>query len=253
MLKISNLHASVEGDKDILKGLNLEIKPGEVHAIMGPNGSGKSTLAHVLAGKDGYDIKEGAVDFSGKDLLELEPDERAAEGLFLAFQYPVELPGVSSMYFLRTALNSVRKYRGEKPLEVREFQALVKEKAAELELNPDLLNRAVNEGFSGGEKKRNEILQMALLNPKLCVLDETDSGLDIDALQIVAEGVNRLRSSGRSFLVITHYQRLLDYIVPDYVHVLVDGKIIRSGDKTLALELEKKGYAWTKEDMQAAA
>ncbi len=253
MLKISNLHVKVEGEKDILKGLDLEIKPGEVHAIMGPNGSGKSTLAHVLAGKEGYEITDGSVTFDGKDLLDLEPDERASEGLFLAFQYPVELPGVSSMYFLRTALNSIRKYRGEEPLEVRPFQALLKEKAAELELNPALLNRAVNEGFSGGEKKRNEILQMALLNPKLCVLDETDSGLDIDALQIVAEGVNRLRSKDNAFLVITHYQRLLDYIVPDYVHVLVDGKIIRSGDKELALELEKKGYSWTKDGMQAAA
>lgn len=253
MLNISNLHAKVEGEKDILKGLNLDIKPGEVHAIMGPNGSGKSTLAHILAGKDGYDVTDGSVTFDGKDLLDLEPDERAAEGLFLAFQYPVELPGVSSMYFLRTALNSVRKYRGEEQLEVRPFQALVKEKAAELELNPALLNRAVNEGFSGGEKKRNEILQMALLNPKLCVLDETDSGLDIDALQIVAEGVNKLRSKDNAFLVITHYQRLLDYIVPDYVHVLVDGKIIHSGGKELALELEKKGYAWTKEEMQAVA
>lgn len=253
MLKISNLHARVEEEKDILKGLSLEIRPGEVHAIMGPNGSGKSTLAHVLAGKEGYEITEGEVSFGGKDLLDLAPDERAGEGLFLAFQYPVELPGVSSMYFLRTALNSVRKYRGLEQIEVRPFQALVKEKAAELELNPALLNRAVNEGFSGGEKKRNEILQMALLEPTLCVLDETDSGLDIDALQIVAEGVNKLRSENNAFLVITHYQRLLDYIVPDYVHVLVDGKIIRSGGKELALELEEKGYGWTKDGVQAAA
>jgi Fe-S cluster assembly ATP-binding protein len=253
MLKISNLHARVEEEKDILKGLSLEIRPGEVHAIMGPNGSGKSTLAHILAGKEGYEVTEGEVSFGGKDLLDLAPDERAGEGLFLAFQYPVELPGVSSMYFLRTALNSVRKYRGLEQIEVRPFQALVKEKAAELELNPALLNRAVNEGFSGGEKKRNEILQMSLLEPTLCVLDETDSGLDIDALQIVAEGVNKLRSENNSFLVITHYQRLLDYIVPDYVHVLVDGKIIRSGGKELALELEDKGYGWTKDSVQVAA
>lgn len=247
MLSIKDLKVKVDGDKDILKGLSLDIKPGEVHAIMGPNGSGKSTLAHVLAGKDGYDIEGGSVDFCGKDLLELEPDERAAEGLFLAFQYPVELPGVNGTYFLRTALNAIRKYRGIDQIEVREFQKLIKEKAEELQLNPALLNRAVNEGFSGGEKKRNEILQMAILEPKLCVLDETDSGLDIDALQIVSEGVNRLRSKDNAFLVITHYQRLLDYIVPDFVHVLVDGKIIKSGGKELAFELEKKGYAWTKD------
>ncbi len=253
MLKINNLHATVEGEKEILKGLNLDIKPGEVHAIMGPNGSGKSTLANVLSGKGGYEITSGDVQFNGKDLLDLDPDQRAGEGLFLAFQYPVELPGVNGTYFLRTALNSIRKYKEQPQIEVRDFQKLIVEKAAELELNPDLLKRAVNEGFSGGEKKRNEILQMAVLEPKLAILDETDSGLDIDALQIVSEGVNRLRSENRSFLVITHYQRLLNYIVPDYVHVLVDGKIVHSGTKELALELENKGYGWMKADNEMAA
>ena len=247
MLSINDLHATVEGEKEILKGLNLEIKPGEIHAIMGPNGSGKSTLANVLSGKGGYEVTSGAVTFLDKDLLELSPDERAGEGLFLAFQYPVELPGVNGTYFLRTALNSVRKYRNISQIEVRDFQKLIKDKAAELQLDPALLNRAVNEGFSGGEKKRNEILQMSILEPKLAILDETDSGLDIDALQIVSEGVNRLRSKDRSFLIITHYQRLLDYIVPDFVHVMVDGKIVHSGTKELALELEERGYGWTKE------
>lgn len=246
MLKISDLHVTVEDQKEILKGLTLEIKPGEVHAIMGPNGSGKSTLANVLSGKGGYEVTSGSIEFNGKDILELEPDERAAEGLFLAFQYPVELPGVNGTYFLRTALNSIRKYKNLPPIEVREFQKLIKEKAAELELQADLLNRSVNEGFSGGEKKRNEILQMSILEPTLAVLDETDSGLDIDALQIVSDGVNRLRSENRSFLVITHYQRLLNYIVPDYVHVLVNGKIVHTGTKELALELEEKGYSWIK-------
>lgn len=252
MLKISDLHVTVEDQKQILKGLNLEIKPGEVHAIMGPNGSGKSTLANVLSGKGGYEVTSGSIEFNGKDLLELEPDERAGEGIFLAFQYPVELPGVNGTYFLRTALNSIRKYKGESQIEVRDFQKLIKEKASILDLNPELLNRSVNEGFSGGEKKRNEILQMSVLEPKLAVLDETDSGLDIDALQIVSEGVNRLRSEDRSFLVITHYQRLLNYIVPDFVHVLVDGKIVRTGKKELALELEDKGYGWIREEQISA-
>ncbi len=250
MLKIENLRAGIEG-KEILKGINLEIRPGEVHAIMGVNGSGKSTLANVLAGRDGYEVSGGTVEFCGKDLLELDPEIRAREGLFLAFQYPVELPGVLSSYFMRTALNSHREHRGQSAISVREFADLMKEKAKLLELDPELLKRAVNEGFSGGEKKRNEILQMALLEPKLAILDETDSGLDIDALQIVSQGVNKLRSKDNAVLVITHYQRLLDYIVPDFVHVLIDGKIVRSGDKSLALELEKQGYGWLKDSAQA--
>jgi len=245
MLTINNLHASIEG-KEILKGLNLTINPGEVHAIMGPNGAGKSTLASVLAGREEYEITEGTIDFDGKDLVEMAPEERAGEGLFLAFQYPVEIPGVNMMTFLRTSLNSVRKYKGEEPLTAGEFLKLMKEKQNIVELGKDLANRAVNEGFSGGEKKRNEIFQMAMLNPKLAVLDETDSGLDIDALRIVSSGVNKLRNENNSFIVITHYQRLLDYIVPDFVHVLYDGKIVKSGTKELALELEEKGYDWIK-------
>lgn len=250
MLKINDLHATVEGEKEILKGFNIEIKPGEIHAIMGPNGSGKSTLANVLSGKEGYEVTKGSVEFNGKDLLELEADARAAEGLFLAFQYPVELPGVNGTYFLRTALNSIRKYKNEPQIDVKDFQKLIREKAEELQLDPSLLSRSVNEGFSGGEKKRNEILQMSILQPKLAILDETDSGLDIDALQIVSEGVNRLKSKDRSFLIITHYQRLLNYIVPDVVHVMVNGKIVHSGTKELALELEAKGYAWTKDQSE---
>lgn len=250
MLKISNLRAKID-QKEILKGLNLEIKSGEVHAIMGLNGSGKSTLANVLGGRDDYEVTEGQVTFLGKDLLELDPEVRAREGLFLAFQYPVELPGVLGTYFLRTSLNSIREYRGLPQLNVREFAALIKEKAALLELDDELLKRSVNEGFSGGEKKRNEVFQMAVLEPRLAILDETDSGLDIDALQIVAKGVNTLRDKDRSILVITHYQRLLDYIVPDYVHVMIDGQIALSGDKELALKLEKDGYNWVREQVGA--
>ncbi|MDX2286689.1 MAG: Fe-S cluster assembly ATPase SufC [Bacteroidia bacterium] len=246
MLHIQNLHASVEG-KHILKGLNLEVGPGEVHAIMGPNGSGKSTLASVLAGKEDYEIHEGSVSFQGKDLLGLGPEERAGEGLFLAFQYPVEIPGVSMTNFLRTSVNAVRQYRGQEPLNGAEFLKLMNEKKKLIELDANLTKRSVNEGFSGGEKKRNEIFQMAMLEPALCILDETDSGLDIDALRIVSEAVNKLRSPDRSFLVITHYQRLLTYIVPDVVHVLVEGRIVKSGGKELALELEEKGYDWIRE------
>jgi Fe-S cluster assembly ATP-binding protein len=253
LLKISDLHARIEGEdgREILKGINLEINPGEVHAIMGVNGSGKSTLANILGGKDGYEITKGSVEFVGKDLLELDPEVRAREGLFLAFQYPVELPGVLTTYFLRTALNSVREHRGQPAMSVRDFATLVKEKAKLLDLDDAMLKRAVNEGFSGGEKKRNEVFQMAVLEPKLCILDETDSGLDIDALQIVANGVNRLRSSGNGMLVITHYQRLLNYIVPDVVHVMIDGRIVKSGGKELALELENQGYSTFKESLSA--
>jgi Fe-S cluster assembly ATP-binding protein len=251
MLHIKGLKAGVE-EKEILKGFNLDIKPGEVHAIMGPNGSGKSTLANVLAGKDGYDVSEGSVSFCGKDLLELSPEDRAREGLFLAFQYPVEIPGVSNINFLRTAINEIRKYKGLDAMEAKDFLKMVKEKQALVELQGSLANRSVNEGFSGGEKKRNEIFQMAMLEPKFAVLDETDSGLDIDALRIVANGVNQLRSPERSFLVITHYQRLLDYIVPDFVHVMVEGRIVKSGPKELALELEEKGYDWIRNEMVAA-
>jgi len=248
MLTINNLKVSIEEEGiEILKGLNLQVNPGEVHAIMGPNGSGKSTLASVLAGKDGYDI-EGNVTFDGVDLLEMDPDERAREGLFLAFQYPVELPGVSMANFLKQAVNSVREHRDLAPLSAAEFLKEMKEKAEFVQLDPSLKSRSVNEGFSGGEKKRNEIFQLAMLNPKLAILDETDSGLDIDALRIVADGVNQLRSPERAFVVITHYQRLLDYIVPDFVHVLVDGKIVLSGGKELALELEEKGYDWIKDE-----
>ena len=248
MLKINNLHARVAG-KDILKGLSLEVKPGEVHAIMGPNGAGKSTLGNILAGRDGYEVTEGSVEFDGKPLLELEPEQRAAAGVFLAFQYPVEIPGVNNTYFLRSALNAQRKARGEAELDSMQFLKRVREKLAVLHLKDELLHRGVNEGFSGGEKKRNEIFQLAVLEPKLAILDETDSGLDIDALKTVADGVNALRSPDRSFLVITHYQRLLDYIKPDVVHVLADGRIVETGGPELALELEQHGYAWLKDRM----
>ncbi len=248
MLSIQNLSASIE-EKAILKSLSLDIGPGEVHAIMGPNGSGKSTLASTLAGRDGYDVTGGSVDFLGHDLLDMDPDARAREGLFLAFQYPVEIPGVSVSNFLKAALNAVRKHRGQEPLDAAEFLKLLKEQMALLEMDRQFIGRGLNEGFSGGEKKRNEILQMALLQPRLAILDETDSGLDIDALKVVAKGVNALRSPERSFLVITHYQRLLDYIVPDFVHVLWDGRIVKSGGKDLAHELEAKGYDWLKEEM----
>jgi Fe-S cluster assembly ATP-binding protein len=246
MLKIENLHARVAG-REILKGLSLEVKPGEVHAIMGPNGAGKSTLGNILAGRDGYDVTDGSVEFDGRPLLELEPEERAAAGVFLAFQYPVEIPGVNNTYFLRSALNAQRKARGEPELDSMQFLKLVREKIKVLHLPDTLLNRGVNEGFSGGEKKRNEIFQLAVLEPKLAILDETDSGLDIDALKSVAEGVNALRSPERAFLVITHYQRLLDYIKPDVVHVLADGRIVESGGPELALELEAHGYGWIKD------
>lgn len=241
MITIKNLHASVEG-KEILKGINLEIKAGEVHAIMGPNGSGKSTLSSVLAGKDDYEVTEGEVVFNGKNLLEMETEDRAREGLFLAFQYPVEIPGVSNINFLKTAINEIRNYKGLEPISPKEFLDKVKEKQKLVELDGKLVNRSINEGFSGGEKKRNEIFQMAMLEPKLAILDETDSGLDIDALKIVANGVNTLRNEKNAFIIITHYQRLLDYIVPDFVHVLYNGKIVKSGTKELALELEEKGY-----------
>jgi Fe-S cluster assembly ATP-binding protein len=243
ILEIKNLNAGVEG-KQILKGVSLTIHPGEVHAVMGPNGSGKSTLAAVLAGRDGYEVSEGEVIYQGKDLLDLDPEERAREGLFLAFQYPVEIPGVNSTYFLKAALNEIRKHNGQPELDAIEFLALVKDKMKLLELKDDLLKRSVNEGFSGGEKKRAEIFQMAVLEPKLAILDETDSGLDIDALKVVSHGVNQLKRSDNAQLVITHYQRLLNYIVPDFVHVLVDGRVVKSGDKKLALELESKGYDW---------
>ena len=243
MLKIENLHASVAG-KEILKGLSLELQAGQVHALMGPNGAGKSTLGNILAGREGYEVTAGSVTFDGKDLLELEPEERAAAGVFLAFQYPVEIPGVNNTYFLRTALNAQRKARGEEELDSMNFLKLVREKLAVLHLKDELLHRAVNEGFSGGEKKRNEIFQLALLEPRLAILDETDSGLDIDALKTVADGVNALRSPDRGFLVITHYQRLLDYIKPDVVHVLANGRIVESGGPELALQLEEHGYQW---------
>ena len=251
MLKIKNLKASIDG-KQILKGLDLEIKAGEVHAIMGPNGSGKSTLANVIVGRDGYKIDSGEIIYEGKDLTEIEPEIRAREGIFMAFQYPVEIPGVNNVYLLKAAMNAIRKHRGEAELDAFEFLALIKEKMQVVKMKEELLNRAVNEGFSGGEKKRNEIFQMALLEPKLAILDETDSGLDIDALKIVASGVNGLRSEDRAIVIVTHYQRLLDYIVPDYVHVLSDGKIIKSGGKELALELEEKGYDWVREEADAA-
>lgn len=246
MLEIKDLHASIEGQA-ILKGLNLTVKPGEIHAIMGPNGAGKSTLASVLAGREEYEVEKGSVDFDGKDLLALETEDRAKEGLFLAFQYPVEIPGVSNINFLRTAINEIREYKGVEPLAGKDFMALVREKSKIVELDPKLASRSVNVGFSGGEKKRNEIFQMAMLEPKLAILDETDSGLDIDALRIVASGVNKLRNENNAIIVITHYQRLLDYIVPDFVHVLADGKIVKTGSKELALELEDKGYDWITE------
>jgi Fe-S cluster assembly ATP-binding protein len=249
MLEIENLHARVENN-EILRGINLRVNAGEVHAIMGPNGSGKSTLAHILAGREGYEITQGEAIYEGKDLLAMPPEERAREGVFLAFQYPVEIPGVSNMYFLRAALNAVRKHRGLDELDAMDFLKLVRERMKLLDMDETLMNRPVNEGFSGGEKKRNEIFQMAVLEPKLAVLDETDSGLDIDALRTVADGINRLRGPERAIILVTHYQRLLNYVVPDFVHVLADGRIVRSGGKELAHELEQKGYAWLEESAQ---
>jgi len=250
MLSIKNLQAAVNG-KEILKGLNFEVKPGEVHAIMGPNGSGKSTLASVLAGREQYEVTGGEVTYNGVDLLEMSPEERAREGIFLAFQYPVEIPGVSTTNFLKTAVNEVRKYRGQEPLDAVQFLTRMKEKMKLVNIDQALLSRSLNEGFSGGEKKRNEIFQMAMLEPKLAILDETDSGLDIDALRIVAEGVNKLRTKDNAVVLVTHYQRLLDYIVPDFVHVLYQGRIVKSGTKDLALQLEEKGYDWIKEEVTA--
>ncbi len=252
MLHIENLQARIE-EKEILKGINLDIKPGEVHAIMGPNGSGKSTLASVLAGRTDYEVTGGKVDFLGKDLLDMSPEERAGEGVFLSFQYPVEIPGVSTTNFIKTAVNEVRKYRGEAPLDAVSFLKLMKEKMAMMEMDQAMLSRSLNEGFSGGEKKRNEIFQMAMLNPKLAILDETDSGLDIDAIRVVANGVNKLRSKDNAVLVITHYQRLLDYLVPDFVHVLYNGRIVKSGTKELAFELEEKGYDFIKSEYPVEA
>ena len=250
MLKVTNLHARV-GEADILKGVDLEINPGEIHAIMGPNGSGKSTLAQILAGHESYEVTAGQAVYEGKDLLELAPEERAREGIFLAFQYPVEIPGVNTAYFLRTSLNELRKARGEEQMDAIDFLGLIREKLQLVEMDESFLKRSVNEGFSGGEKKRHEVLQLAVLEPKLAILDETDSGLDIDALRIVANGVNTLHRDDKSVLVVTHYQRLLDYIVPDFVHVLIDGRIVTSGDKELARELEAKGYDWIREDVAA--
>lgn len=251
MLTIEDLQVRIE-NKQILKGLNLAVNAGEVHAIMGPNGSGKSTLASVLAGRDGYDVTAGAVEYDGRDLFELSPEERAREGIFLAFQYPVEIPGVNNIYLLKAALNAIRAHQGQPPLDAVEFLQVVRQKMQLVKMDESLLNRSVNEGFSGGEKKRNEIFQMAVLEPRLAILDETDSGLDIDALKTVAEGVNTLRNESRAIVLVTHYQRLLNYIVPDYVHVLSDGKIIRSGDRGLAVELEEKGYDWVRQGAKAA-
>ena len=251
LLEIRDLHASVAGN-EILRGVDLTVGPGEVHALMGPNGSGKSTLAHVLAGRPGYDVTRGTVRYRGKDLLAMKPEERAREGVFLAFQYPVEIPGVSNVYFLKNALNAIRKHRGQPELDAMDFLQMTREKAKLVQIDEELVRRPVNEGFSGGEKKRNEIFQMAVLEPVLAILDETDSGLDIDALRIVASGVNALRASDRSMLVVTHYQRLLNYIVPDFLHVLVEGQIVRSGGKELALELEEKGYAWLEKEPASA-
>lgn len=250
MLRIQNLHAKV-GDNEILTGLNLEVKPGEIHAIMGPNGSGKSTLASVLAGREAYEVTDGLVELEGKDLLDLDVSDRAHEGVFIAFQYPIEIPGVSNLNFMKAALNSKRAHQGQPPIKAKDFLAKVKECSSLVELDGKLRDRSVNEGFSGGEKKRNEIFQMAILEPKLCILDETDSGLDIDALQVVSKGVNAMRSPERAFIVITHYQRLLDHIIPDFVHVLSNGRIVKSGGKELALELEAKGYDWIKEAQNA--
>jgi Fe-S cluster assembly ATP-binding protein len=249
MLEITNLHASVD-NSEILRGINLKVNAGDVHAIMGPNGSGKSTLAHVLAGRDGYQVTEGKVIYDGKDLLAMSPEQRAREGVFLAFQYPVEIPGVSNMYFLRAALNAIRKHRGLEELDAMDFLAVVREKMMSLDMDQTLMNRPVNDGFSGGEKKRNEIFQMAVLEPKLAILDETDSGLDIDALKTVAGGINMLRSPDRAIILVTHYQRLLNYVVPDFVHVLSEGRIVKSGGKELALELEERGYVWLEETAQ---
>ena len=251
MLTIKDLQVRI-GNKQILKGLDLSVNPGEVHAIMGPNGSGKSTLANVLAGRDGYDVTSGAVEYEGRDLFELSPEERAREGIFLAFQYPVEIPGVNNIYLLKAALNAIRAHRGESPLDAVEFLQVVRQRMQLVKMEEGLLNRSVNEGFSGGEKKRNEIFQMAVLEPRLAILDETDSGLDIDALKTVAEGVNTLRNESRAIVLVTHYQRLLNYIVPDYVHVLSDGKIIKSGGRELAVELEEKGYDWVRQGAKAA-
>ncbi|TAE88613.1 MAG: Fe-S cluster assembly ATPase SufC [Bacteroidetes bacterium] len=251
MLEINNLQAEIEGKK-ILNGINLVVKPGEVHAIMGPNGAGKSTLSAVLAGRADYDVTGGSVTFNGKDILDMAPEDRAREGVFLAFQYPVEIPGVSTTNFLKTAVNEVRKYRGQEPMEATDFLKMMREKMALVEMDKSLTSRSLNEGFSGGEKKRNEVFQMAMLEPKLSILDETDSGLDIDALRLVSNGVNKLRNAENAFIVITHYQRLLDYIVPDFVHVLYKGRIVKSGDANLAKELEVKGYDWIKEEVETA-